>query len=280
MAGSTSETRETITFSFGENWSHFVQSLPQDAVEGAALDIDAWLGPERIRGRSVIDIGCGSGLHSLVFHMRGARSVLSVDQDPMSVAATTILWERAGRPPSWEVRQGSILDRGFRDPAGRFEIVYSWGVLHHTGAMWDALVNASALVAPGGLCWIALYRKGPRYPRDLALKQRYNRASSTRKRLMECRWIARLMRKRLRSGKNPFAWNVRRARGMDTYHDIIDWLGGLPYEVASRDEVVGFFENARMALERFEEADEGGCSVYLFVRPGPSRAGPEPPVAL
>ena len=51
---------------------------------------------------------------------------------------------------------------------------------------------------------------------------------------------------------------------MDVYHDIIDWFGGLPYEVATTEEVERFLSARGFELERVEEATEGAVRVYLF----------------
>lgn len=257
-----------ITFSFGANWQAFLASMPADALERALADSRRWLRDEDVTGKAILDLGCGSGLHSLVFLQRGAARVCSIDSDPCSVAATRSLWERAGRPPQWTVEEGSALDPVLitRLRAESYDVVYSWGVLHHTGALWQAFANACALVKPGGLLWISLYAKGPRYAHDLALKQRYNAASTFGKRMLARRFVLRIMWARLRRGRNPLAWNERKARGMDTWHDIIDWLGGLPYEVASVDETVAAAQAQGLVLCEVEAAPEGSCHVLVFRR--------------
>ena len=260
-------TAEPITFSFGENWKDLVKGASEAEFSSAAEDISAWLGANAIAGKRVIDVGSGSGIHSLAFLKLGAKSVHSFDYDPNSVEATRIVHSRAGSPSNWKVEHGSILDSAYVRSLGQFDIVYSWGVLHHTGAMWEAVENCASFVAPGGVFWIALYAKGPRYPQDLALKKRYNAASKLGKRWMVARWILRIMLGRLKKGKNPFTWNQEYGRGMNLYHDIVDWLGGLPYEVASEDEVVIFARRRRFVLERIMVDDEGACSIYVFSLP-------------
>jgi len=259
--------REAITFSFGENWRDYVETVSEDSVRRARSDIEAWVGAERVRGKTVLDLGCGSGIHSLCYHLLGAREILSLDIDPYSVEATRVLWEKAGKPATWKIMQGSVLDAEFVRGLGRHEMVYSWGVLHHTGSMWEAIANAATTVAPGGLFWIALYVKGPKYPEHLAQKRAYNRASWLGKKWMVWKHIAGLMRERRRAGLNPFTWNEKYGRGMDVYHDLIDWLGGLPYEVASKSEVVDFCAERGFVLEKVEELPEGGCNIYLFSLP-------------
>lgn len=259
-------TSDPITFSFGANWQDFVGTLPPDAVMRAYEDSRQWLTDAEVTGKSVIDIGCGSGIHSLIFQKRGAASVLSIDVDDKSIAATAQVRDRLGATDKWTVRAGSVLDAALieRLAASPFDIVYSWGVLHHTGALWTALDHAIRLVAPGGCLWISLYAKGPLYGRHLALKKRYNAASSAEKWLMERRAIAIHMLYRLRQGKNPVTWNEKKARGMDTWHDLVDWLGGLPYEVAGIGEVVEVARSHGLQVIKIAEAPEGSCHVFLF----------------
>lgn len=255
---------EVITFSFGKNWRSFVDTVSENAVNRARKDIEYWLSNDGVTGKTVLDIGSGSGIHSLCYFLMGAKEIVSLDVDPYSVESTRLLWQKAGRPSNWKVVQGSILDPDFVGSLGRHEIVYSWGVLHHTGAMWEAMTNACSLVERGGLFLVALYVKGPLYPKHLAEKQAYNRASWLGKKIMVWRDVYGRMRVRWNEGLNPFGWNQRYDRGMDVYHDIIDWLGGLPYEVASKEEVVSFCEDKGFKLERVKELGEHANNTYLF----------------
>lgn len=150
-----------VRFGFGENWQDFAAGVDSRRLEVAGQSLDRLLDKAPLDGRTFLDIGCGSGLFSLAAAKRGAI-VKSFDFDANSVACTRNL--RSVFFPhseSWTVEQGSILDRAYVDRLGTFDIVYSWGVLHHTGAMWTAVGNAAKLVAPGGTLAIALYRKTP-----------------------------------------------------------------------------------------------------------------------
>ena len=257
-----------ITFSFGENWQDYLKAITPDDIDKAKRDIEEWLGADYVAGKTVLDIGSGSGVHSLAFHLLGAKQVYSFDYDKNSVSATRTLWEKEAKPANWTVAHGSVLDKDYlQSLGGPFDIVYSWGCLHHTGSMWEAIGNSLQLVKPGGKLWLALYAKGPRYPRDLALKQRYNAASDLGKRWMVFQRIVRTMLVRLRYLKNPFAWNEKKERGMNVYHDIIDWLGGLPYEVAGENEMVQFGRKSGFVLERIKADREGNCSIYVFSLP-------------
>ena len=178
-------TNSDITFSFGENWLDYIKNIGREEIENAKGDLEEWLGKEYIQGKNILDIGSGSGIHSLTFFLLGAKAIFSFDYDMNSVEATRKLWEKAGKPANLTVTHGSILDKNFLETIGKgYDIVYSWGVLHHTGAMWEAIGNSISLLKPGGTFWITLYTKGSQYSKHLALKQKYNTSSKFQKKLM------------------------------------------------------------------------------------------------
>lgn len=251
-------------FAFGKNWLSFNQTVDAARIAGAQEDIARWLEPwAGVTGRSVLDVGSGSGLHSLAFHRLGAKSVTSFDYDPLSVRATAQLREREGAPSSWSVLEGSALDAAFIRRLGEFDLVYSWGVLHHTGDMWAALRNVLEGVTAGGMLWIALYTRGERYSEHLRTKKEFHRASWMRKQYLIQK---RMLRDEFVSLLKNRGRSALRGRGMNARHDVADWLGGLPYEVASPDEILKFGYERKLRLLRIDPKPEGSCTSYLFER--------------
>src|SRR2546421_3606687 len=154
-------------FRFGENWQRYVSEYLTPERERIAAESLASLIESDLSGKVFLDIGCGSGLFSLCAHRAGAREVISFDVDRDSVAATRSLHESVGAPESWRVIHGSILDEDLVESLPRADVVYSWGVLHHTGEMWLAIRNAAGLVAEGGLFCIAIYNRATgKFPSD------------------------------------------------------------------------------------------------------------------
>lgn len=257
---------DKITFSFGKNWQKYLKTVSEEAIRQSREELIKWLEPADIEGKDVIDIGCGSGIHSYAFYTLRPRTLVSFDYDEYSVKASEFFHKKAGSPANWRLMQGSVLDDAFMQQLGKFDVVYSWGVLHHTGQMWKAIEKAATLVKTGGKFLFSLYVKGPRYEYHLAIKREYNAGSWLRKKWWELRYIIAWMKELKRQGKNPLKLNQLRKRGMNVYYDIKDWLGGLPYEVASKEEVIDFLSPKGFELIKYEPAEEGGCSTYLFVR--------------
>jgi 2-polyprenyl-6-hydroxyphenyl methylase/3-demethylubiquinone-9 3-methyltransferase len=255
---------DKITFSFGKNWKDYLSTIDEQVLEVARNDIEEWIGTPQIRGKKVVDVGSGSGLSSLCFHNASPAELVSFDYDEHSVEATKSLRNRAGDARKWKIIRGSILDKAFLDQLGLFDVVYSWGVLHHTGRIWAAIENAQKLCKVGGLTLISIYQAGDLYRRHLALKKNFNNQSSSEKqKMIEQHALERYPGLTVSDAVNRMKSNVVR-RGMNEYNDLVDWLGGLPYEVAYPSEVISRFLSQGFLPIRVLEEGQGGCNVYLF----------------
>jgi 2-polyprenyl-6-hydroxyphenyl methylase/3-demethylubiquinone-9 3-methyltransferase len=258
---------EYITFSFGVNWRKYLVKLDDIHIHHAQKSFSAFTGLTSLRDHTFLDVGCGSGLNSLIAYQLGAKRIVSMDIDKCSVQCAEDLRARFKIDPSrWVIRQGSILDKSLVDSIGRYSYVYSWGVLHHTGAMWEALDHTARCVSPDGYLHIALYNKH-RYSRGwLQIKRLCNRFPRTLFPLMKFSYAtygnARLFA-RFQSPKRLLT-HYKQERGMDVWRDIEDWLGGLPYEYCSVDEVVGFMLPRRFVLLQLKATNTKGCNEFLF----------------
>jgi 2-polyprenyl-6-hydroxyphenyl methylase/3-demethylubiquinone-9 3-methyltransferase len=262
-------------FPFGANWRRFLDVLDEDRIHQAERSIRELLGVNDLSGRRFLDVGCGSGLFSLAAHRLGAR-VRSFDFDPTSVACTAELRRRyAADDDEWTIEEGSVLDATYLAALGTHDVVYSWGVLHHTGAMWRALENVAGLVADDGSLAIAIYNdQGPWSNRWRFIKRTYC-SGATGRRVVCTTCIPAFVLRGLVSdaigGRNPFARyaDYRRNRGMSAYHDWIDWLGGYPFEVAKPEAIFDYFRQRGFELLRLSTAGGTvGCNEFVFRRRG------------
>jgi 2-polyprenyl-6-hydroxyphenyl methylase/3-demethylubiquinone-9 3-methyltransferase len=264
-------------FEFGENWKRFLAVLDEERIAEAERSLRTMLEKESLEGRTFLDVGSGSGLFSLAARRLGAR-VTSFDYDPKSVACTRELKRRffADDEDSWKIEEGSVLDTGYLATLGQFDIVYSWGVLHHTGNMWKALENVAPLVKPDGQLFIAIYNdQGGASARWSAVKKMYNRAAAPLKPLIVVGiaswWEARAAAIRLAQGRNPLPfsdWARRKhERGMSPWHDFVDWVGGYPFEVSKPERMLDFFRSRGFTLDRLVTCGSGhGCNEYVLRR--------------
>jgi 2-polyprenyl-6-hydroxyphenyl methylase/3-demethylubiquinone-9 3-methyltransferase len=235
-------------FGFGKNWQAYLPLVDDAQIARAKESLTSFLGVSDLKGKTFLDIGSGSGLFSYAAFLLGAKEVVSFDFDEFSVAATKSLKAKAGDPANWRVEQGSALDEAYLETLGSFDIVYSWGVLHYTGAMWDAIRNTSNLVAPNGQYYIALYnnvegRLGSKF--WLAVKKKYNYGSAfTRKCIESIYTFVYFFMAPLLRFQNPFRvmHEYGKERGMDYRRDVVDWVGGYPYEYASPGELFAFMK--------------------------------------
>lgn len=260
------EVRAGERFAFGENWRRFLDALTPARIDAAQASLREMLGVSTLAGRSFLDVGSGSGLFSLAARRLGAR-VRSFDYDPASVACTRELRRRYyDGDAEWIVDRGSILDETYTGALGRFDVVYAWGSLHHTGAMWRAIAQSAALVAPGGKLFMAIYNdQGWRSSAWSVVKRTY--CANTAGRLVVTAaavpvfWVAE-QAARLAGRRR----DAVRLRGMSPYRDWIDWLGGLPFEVATPEAVVAFHRDRGFAADRLVSTRRLGCNQFVFIR--------------
>lgn len=263
-------------FAFGGNWANFLKLLDETRISEAVESLKAMLEVDSLKGQSFLDVGSGSGLFSLAAKRLGAR-VVSFDYDPQSVACTRELKRRFYRDDTdWQIESGSVLERSYLKSLGKFDVVYSWGVLHHTGDMWLALSNVDSCVANNGKLFIALYNdQGGASHRWLIVKRVYNKVPAI---LRPIYLVAILLPRESKSflihlvrGKpqNYFSQivNYKTSRGMSWLHDQIDWIGGYPFEVARPDQVFSFFRKRGYKLEVIKTCGGSlGCNEFVFQR--------------
>lgn len=269
---------DRLRFQFGKNWGQFLLNLDDTRITEARQSLHDLLclddSVDRpLTNHTFLDIGCGSGLFSLTARMLGAK-VHSFDYDRQSVDCALELKRRYFESDSnWTIEQGSILDEAFIATLPTFDYVYSWGVLHHTGSMWKAIENAYRLVRDGGTFCIAIYNdQGLASTIWLWVKRLYNFLPRS------LRWIVlypafiRLWGpttvKDFLRGNLFSTWRAYKAqRGMDPWVDVVDWVGGYPFEVATPQQIEEFCTRLGSEIILKKTVGRGiACNEFVFKR--------------
>jgi 2-polyprenyl-6-hydroxyphenyl methylase/3-demethylubiquinone-9 3-methyltransferase len=259
-----SEVALADRFAFGANWERFLRTVDESRIREGERSLTAMLGTADLAGKSFVDVGSGSGLFSLAARRLGA-TVHSFDFDPQSVACAAELKRRYFPDDGgWTIARASVLDEHYLASLGRFDVVYSWGVLHHTGAMWKALENVVGLVDERGKLFIAIYNDQGwisrywRWVKRTYVTRRYTRwpllLLHTAYPLLPV-WFARTLRGETSQG-----------RGMALWRDLVDWVGGYPFEVAKPEEIFRFYRDRGFTLEELRTTRRLGCNEFVFVR--------------
>jgi 2-polyprenyl-3-methyl-5-hydroxy-6-metoxy-1,4-benzoquinol methylase len=264
-------------FEFGKNWQQFLGVLDENRIRRAEDSLLSMLREPTLAGRTFLDIGSGSGLFSLAACRLGAR-VHSFDFDQHSVACAEELRRRYfPGTTDWVIEHGSVLDPGYMHALGSYDIVYSWGVLHHTSRMWDAIDLASQRVRPGGKFFIAIYNDlGSRTRRWRTIKKLYNRLPRPLRPALTVAAIApeeikAMIRAAvtLRPGDYIRGWTGINDRGMNRWRDAVDWVGGYPYEAATPEAIFDFARERGFTLTGLKCGGVGlGCNEFVFDRSG------------
>jgi 2-polyprenyl-6-hydroxyphenyl methylase/3-demethylubiquinone-9 3-methyltransferase len=256
---------KNLAFDFGVNWQRFSQSsLDNFKFEEAYQSLDQLIGYKKIKGSSFLDIGCGSGIFAIAASLAGARKVIGIDVSKESIAASISNKKRFGSQSTIDFFQKSIFDDDILQ-LGQFDIVYSWGVLHHTGDMWRSIDIASQLVFPNSLFAISIYNRHWSSKIWKVIKRFYNIAPAVVQRLMI--WVFFIIiaaAKLIVTHKNPFK---KQKRGMSFYYDVIDWVGGYPYEYADKDDVIKYLEKIGFKGIKFLKSTvPTGCNEFVFLK--------------
>lgn len=259
-------------FEFGKNWAEYSKLISEREINDARTELIRLVGSDSLEERTFLDIGCGSGIHSLAALMLGAKQVSALDIDPDSVATSKLTIEKHWQRNNFQVQQLNVFDPAFGE-LPEFDVVYSWGVLHHTGAMWEAIERAAERVAPGGQFIIAIYRKTALCGFWKLEKKFFTRRGRFIRALLTGIYAAMKIARDLVRLKNPIR-KIREynegKRGMHWKTDIIDWLGGHPYESASAQEIVDFVEPKGFTLQYSNKTEPelgvfgSGCAEYRF----------------
>jgi len=258
------EVRTGQRFEFGKNWKGFLTTLNEARIKDAEESLKTMLEIDNLEGKTFLDVGCGSGLFSLAARNLGAE-VSSFDFDDVSVWCTKELKKRFyDSDDIWNIAHGSVFDSNCLEKFGQFDYVFSWGVLHHTGDMWRALYNVVELTKANGSLFIALYNDQKFISRYwLFVKKTYNKFPWVRP-----FWIfTHFLYPTLPSMILHYTQDRKPPRGMTIWYDLLDWLGGYPFEVSTPNEIFTFYKSKGFSLTQLKTVGgKMGCNEFVFRR--------------
>ncbi len=150
-----SSSKQELRYGFGKNWAEYVEiNFNQAVIDQSQTHLAKFLRLESLKALTFIDIGCGSGLHSLPGAWARTGSRVSIMTVRIRFRPQNEFGVNVNCPKNWTIAQGSVLDRNFMEELPTADIVYSWGVLHHTGDMWNAVRNAVIPMKENGVFFI------------------------------------------------------------------------------------------------------------------------------
>lgn len=251
-------------FKFGENWMDFSRALDEKRIEEAKASLLEYVTADKIQGKSFMDFGCGSGLFSIAAARLGAWPVTGVDLDPDSINTTRMNNEKWLPGKTIQLEHISVLNDPAMEALPMVDFGYAWGSLHQTGAMRRAIHNCASKVKPGGTFVIAIYNRHWTSPLWQPIKKLYvNSGKLLQNLLVAILTPVIIIAKTLYTGKDPYRFR----RGMDMKHNIIDWVGGYPYEYASVAEMKAILEENGLTVDKVIPSHvPTGCNEFVCTR--------------
>ena len=198
--------------------------------------------PDGLEGKTVLDGGCGSGMVSVAFATLGA-DVTGVDVTRQCVENGRKNAQRFG--VECRFIQADLVTLSLDD---QFDIIYTWGVLHHTPDAEASFHSLATHLKEDGDIIIAVYLRTPLSGFWNSIRVFYQRSPSMLKTVTRKTTAALLagvdMAKRLVGGRQRYMM-----RGTSNEEIVNDWFGVPHRTFHSYDEVYKWFEDAGLAYE-------------------------------
>ena len=264
-------------FQFGDNWLNFSKKLNNQKIKIAENDLKNFI-KINLKNKKFLDIGCGSGLSSLAAVNLGAK-VVSFDIDKNSIKASKYLKKVYNiNSKDWKILSGNVLNKNFLKILGKFDIIYCWGVLHHTGNMYLGLNNLILNSKKNTLLYLALYNdEGLNSKVWLIIKKFYNILPTIFFKkiffylililnilIVDIFALANLRNFKAIKELVYKIKNYENSRGMTYINDQLDWIGGYPFEVAKPQIIINFFKEKKFKLIKVKFNKGYGNNMYLF----------------
>lgn len=132
-------------------WTEY---LPEYNASEAHWNI--FYSPQDVRGKSVLDAGCGTGIFSTIFARNGAAKVLGIDISEGSLETAKALKAKF-HLENTDFKKQDMLALPFEDES--FDIVWAWGTVHHTTDPFRAMCELTRVLKTGGSILLAVYTR-------------------------------------------------------------------------------------------------------------------------
>lgn len=150
------------TQSCGEVYARTATLPLPDQLEAQAIarfSLEPYLEPfarfSEGRGQEVLEIGVGMGADHLRWAQQDPKRLIGVDLTPRAIAFTASRFREHGLQSELLIANAELLPF----PDNSFDIVYSWGVLHHTPRTEKAIGEVHRVLRPGGQARIMIYHR-------------------------------------------------------------------------------------------------------------------------
>ena len=255
-------------FKFGENWKNFSNLIDNNRLKEAVTSLKKLTNKKSLNNLSFLDIGCGSGLSSLAAIQLNCKKIYAIDQDEQSIKTTKKVLQKS-RFKKVKVEKKDLFTLNEKE---KFDIVYSWGVLHHTGNMLEAIKKSTKMVSKNGMIILALYKKTKLCNLWKIEKYIYKSSPKVIQNFIKNLFIFLFKLAMILKRKNfsNYINDYKTKRGMDFYHDVHDWLGGYPYESISIEEISKIMDKFGYKMIRSFQVKKQigffgtGCDEYVF----------------
>ena len=255
-------------FKFGENWKNFSNLIDNNRLKEAVTSLKKLTNKKSLNNLSFLDIGCGSGLCSLAAIQLNCKKIYAIDQDEQSIKTTKKVLQKS-RFKKVKVEKKDLFTLNEKE---KFDIVYSWGVLHHTGNMLEAIKKSTKMVSKNGMLILALYKKTKLCNLWKIEKYIYKSSPKVIQNFIKNLFIFLFKLAMILKRKNfsNYINDYKTKRGMDFYHDVHDWLGGYPYESISIEEISKIMDKFGYKMIRSFQVKKQigffgtGCDEYVF----------------
>jgi ubiquinone/menaquinone biosynthesis C-methylase UbiE len=233
-------------------WTEY---LPE--VEASENHWKIFYSGEEVKGKSVLDAGCGTGIFSIIFATNGAGRVTGIDISEGSLQTARGLKKKFNLENA-DFQKQDMLALPFSDES--FDIVWAWGTVHHTTDPFRAITELLRILKPSGSILLAVYKRT-----RLTFLHEIIRKTLLRAPRKTWKGLARVMAFFLSPVIFLFKKREKSRRGEKLEELIIDWYFVPIRHYYKPEEIRGFLEERGLVIEKYLPASGRFDSTSNFI---------------